>query len=182
MHPGEHHLSAFAIQSGAHVRQHLGDIPAATGAARQSGRAERAAVVAAVLDFNKSPRAQARPRHRLAGDWLQVKGLKGQVEQVGYQLVFVCVGNHPADVRQGSSGIRVESRPAAGDGDLARSCAGYLADLMARIGSRRLGNGAGIDHHQVGLLGGGYQGVTGGMELPGIGLDLALVQPAADGI
>ena len=42
------------------------------------------------------------------------------------------------------------------------------------------GDRAGVDHRQVGLFGGGDQGVPGEAELAGISFDLGLVQPAAD--
>ena len=82
--------------------------PAASGAARQRCHAERAAVIAAILDLDKGPCAQSGSRHRLAGNRFQVKDLRGYPQQVYHEAVLLQVGDNPRHRGKISRGLLVQ--------------------------------------------------------------------------
>ena len=69
----------------------------------------------------------------LAGQWFEVKKFLWQPEQIGRQVVFLKVGNNPADTGKVGSLVRLQGGPAAGYDHITRTQAPGPADGGARI-------------------------------------------------
>ncbi len=121
MDPGQHDLLAAALQRGADIRQDMLHRTAAPGAAGEGGDTKCTAIITAILYFDESPGAQARPGNRLPGDWLQVEGILRKLEEVGYQVILLTVRHQARNRRKLPSRNRIQRRPAAGDDDLPRT-------------------------------------------------------------
>ena len=182
---GEHGLAHARRRGAVDLVNHLRDGAAAFLAPRQGDDAEGAAVAAAVLDLDEGALAAAGEEGiglgRHGGE-----GHGGQIEFGGgdrHQAVLVRVGDHQVNAGLQRQGLGLQGGQAAADDQLGAGVIALgAAQELAGLADRLLGDGAGVDHDQVGprLVGGDL--VAELLELACPGLQFRFVEPTAEGL
>ena len=158
--PAQHHL-AILRRERAHLLHHALRRRAAAAAAHIRNDAERAPVIAAILDLEVGARAVARgvlDRRR------QKIGLRENIADLDLPVIIrggnefrnarlVRIPHHQAHAFERGQFLRRTLRVAAGDQDArARLLAMDAPDHLPHFVIRGRGDGAGVQHHQVGIL------------------------------
>ena len=167
--PGEHELGVAGLDQTLGLIEHALGVEAAAGAAREGHDAERATMLAAVLDLQERARPPADPDDRRRVQRGGV-GDVGDVDAVGDNLVeqvreprLVPVADDQIDLRHRGDVVRAGLGPASGHDELGavahpRRAADHLA--VGELGARR--DRARVDHHHVrGLVEGHGPKATG---------------------
>ncbi len=129
--------------------------PAALRAARHGDDAERAAVAAAVLDLDECPLPAAVEQGDFPGfgrHGRHAGGIQFRQREAD-QSVLVPVADHQVDAHGFRRLLRIQCRITAADDQLGRRVVPVdAADQLPGFAHRFLGDRAGVDHDQVGIL------------------------------
>jgi hypothetical protein len=181
----EHGLAHARRRGLVDLVNHLRDGAAAFLAPRQGDDAEGAAVAAAVLDLDEGALAAAGEEGigigRQGGE-----GHGGQIEFGGgdrHQAVLVRVGDHQVNAGVQRQGLGLQGGETAADHQLGAGVIALgAAQELAGLADRLLGDGAGVDHDQVGPRFVGGDLVAELLELARPGFQFRLVEPTAQGL
>src|SRR5215217_1921797 len=100
MDTGQHDLFCAAVERRLNIENYICKWTTARFAARNSGDAERAMVVASILHLDESARTVMQPRQWLAGKRFEVKGFKLKVKNIGNKMMFSFIGDNLQNMRQ----------------------------------------------------------------------------------
>src|SRR2546430_3476811 len=186
--PGQHDLGMAGLDEQARLVEHHLGLEAPAGTSGEGHDTEGAAVLAAVLDFEKGARLAVDPRQRChverrrVGDVPNVDAL-GDValEQVG-QPMLVRVTDDQIHLAEPGDVVRARLGPAAGhDEPRARTHPGRAPDRLAvgELGARS--HRARVHHDHVGRLAEGHRLEPARLEHRLELLRVHLVEPAAEG-
>ena len=158
---GENDLAIAAAEL-ANLLEHLSERRALTASTDGGNDAERAAVVAAVLDLQIGARVRSPAASFTAAERKSVRRedvadvdlavVIGARNKIG-DLRFMRIADHPLDAGQRRQFFRRALRVAAGDQDAGVAVLAVDApDGLPHVVIGRGGDGAGVEDHQVGLL------------------------------
>jgi hypothetical protein len=154
--------------------------PGSALTARKGRDAKGTPVVAAILGFDKSPRAPVQAGQRRTSDRFHIKGLFRASKQIGDEGILTFIWDHTNDTREVRSLSRLEGGPATGNNDVVHSSPRGLTDLLARIGSSLTGYGAGVDNNQIRVTRLINDGMPACAELSRHSLNFRLIEAATD--